>query len=329
MKTRTETRKRQVVHTVDGIPEMVDDEYDVIVPVAPRDWDHIVIRGVLTAAGVMVAISVVWSTASIGDFLARAVYPPIAYLGAVAFGLAWISCMALEWHARYDPARAVLPRRAGNVALLIEMGAVCAHGKVEDSLPVGIAGAVISAVAKGMWTVTLKYQSRPMSKLTQQWFLKREEQITARLALAARQRQLSRTEQHAAYSDAETAGQDRAGQDPGTVRAVQTVLSQVPGLSADEVLDYLTNLGIDHDEDTARAEVDKARDSRDSRSKQPLRSVSPVSPTMTDTITDALSRGVLDHPGILSAVQDTHGTGVDPATVRRISNREKKARSTA
>ncbi|MBT2508835.1 protein transporter Sec31 [Streptomyces sp. ISL-98] len=339
MKTRVETRTRQVLHTIDGIPELVDDEYDVIVPVPPRDWDHIVITSVLGIAGAMVAISVVWSTASIGDFLARAVVAPIAYLGAVAFGLAWISCMALEWHARYDPARARLPCTAGNIALLIEMGAVCAHGSVEDSLAVGVAGAVISAVAKGMWTVTLEHQARPMSPLTQKWFLKREEQMTARIALAARQRQLDRTEQHAAALPQPAAAEEPADRAPapgraaGTVRsAVRAVLSTTPDASADDVLDRLDDLGIDYDERTVRTLVDSAKDTgpdtTDSRSDTTLRPISPPGQTVTDTIRTALSSGFEDKAAVLSYVQKIHGPDVDPDNVRRIRSRE-MARRTA
>ncbi|MGW0550541.1 protein transporter Sec31 [Streptomyces altiplanensis] len=339
MKTRVETRTRQVLHTVDGIPELVDDEYQVVVPVPPRDWDHIVLSGVLTAAGAMVAISVIWSTASIGDFLARAVVAPIAYLGAVAFGLAWISCMALEWHARYDPARARRPRIAGNIALLIEMGAVCAHGRVEDSLPVGVAGAVISAVAKGMWTVTLAHQARPMSPLTQKWFLKREEQMTARIALAARQRQLDRTEQHAAALTPPAAAEEPAvpapapsGRAAGTVRsAVRAVLSTTPDASVDDVLDRLDELGIEADEDAVRTLVDSAKgggpDTPDSRSDATLRPIAPPGQTVTDTIRTALSSGIEDKTAVLSYVQKIHGPNVDPDNVRRIRSRELARRS--
>lgn len=339
MKTRVETRTRQVPHTIDGITEMVEDEYDVTVPVPPRDWDHIVISGVLTIAAVLVLISVIWSTASIGDFLARAVYAPIAYLGAVAFGLAWISCMALEWHARYDPARARLPRIAGNIALLIEMLAVCAHGRIEDSLEVGVAGAVISAVAKGMWTVTLKYQSRPMSKLTQQWFLKREGEMTAVLALAARQRQLDRTAQHAALLPSLPAVEEADGPAPaapgralGTVRsAVRAVLSTTPDASADDVLDRLDELGIDHDESTVRTLVDNAKDSgpdtTDSRSAGDLHPIAPPGQTITDTIRTALSSGIEDKAAVLSYVQKIHGPDVGRDNVRRIRSRELARRS--
>ncbi len=318
MKTRVETRKRQVVHTVDGIPELVDDEYDVIVPVPPRDWDHIVITGVLTAAGAMVAISVVWSTASIGDFLARAVVAPIAYLGAVAFGLAWISCMALEWHARYDPARARLPRTAGNIALVIEMAAVCAHGRVEDSLPVGVAGAVISAVAKGMWTVTLKHQARPMSPLTQRWFLKREEQMTARIALAARQRQLDRTAQHAAVL-----APDMSAPDPEPVRTA------VPDQSGQDVIDYLTQQGLSPDDDAVRLLMDSGADTKDSRSGTDLRLVAPSKGTVTDTIRTALSLGITDESAVLASVEKVHGPDTNLKSAARIFRREVSPKRTA
>lgn len=218
MKTRTETHVRQVPHTVNGETRLVDETYTVKIPISPRDWDRIVLNGVTAVAGLAVTAAVVWSTASIGDLLGRAVVIGIAYAAAVVFDLAWIMCMALEWLARYDPVRARRPRLAGHGALVIAMAAVCTHGRMEDSLPVGVASAAVSALAKGMWTLVLAHHARPLDPRTQAWLLQREGEIGAELALSARLRQVERyREQRAALSGADLdadpdSNPDRSGQ---------------------------------------------------------------------------------------------------------------------
>jgi hypothetical protein len=191
---RTETHHRWVPHTVDGITELVPEEYTERIPVPPRDWDHIVLTAVTAAVTVILGACIVWSTASIGDLLARAVYAPIAYAAAVTCSLAWVTCMALEWLARYEPDRARGPRRAGHVALALDMAAVCVHGQMADSLRVGIAGAVISGIAKGLWSLVLSFTARPLDPRTRAWLVQRQSGIGARLALAAQLRHLERME---------------------------------------------------------------------------------------------------------------------------------------
>ncbi|MEU6756956.1 protein transporter Sec31 [Streptomyces sp. NPDC046685] len=194
MRTRTETRTRQIAHTVDGETELIDEPYTVAVPLPPRDWDHIALTAVTASTAALVLASVVWSTASAGDLLARAAPVGVAYSAAIAFDLVWINCMILEWLARYDPARATLPRRAGHAALGIAMLAVGAHGRLEDSLTVGIAAAAISALAKAAWTLVLRAHSRPLDARTQAWLIQRQSRAGARLALQGQLRHLARIE---------------------------------------------------------------------------------------------------------------------------------------
>ncbi|MFE3578733.1 protein transporter Sec31 [Streptomyces vinaceus] len=194
MRTRTETRTRQVAHTIDGETELVDETYTVAVPLPPRDWDHIALNTVTATTAALVAASVVWSTAGAGDLLARAAAAPVAYSAAIAFDLVWINCMILEWLARYDPARAVLPRRAGHAALGIAMLAVGSNGWLEDSLTVGVAAAMISALAKAGWTLVLRAYARPLDTRTQAWLLQRQARAGARLALQGQLRHLARIE---------------------------------------------------------------------------------------------------------------------------------------
>lgn len=194
MRTRTETRTRQVPHTIDGITVLVDEPYTIHVPVPPRDWDHIVRTGVTTTAAGIGLASVAWSTASIGALLNLVVIAPAAYGAAAVFDAVWIACMALEWLARYDPQRAVLPRRVGWVALAVAMAAVGVHGHVEGQLVIGIVGATVSGLAKGLWTVVLAHHATPLNPRTQQWVDAQRADAGGRLAMVAIRRDLTRSE---------------------------------------------------------------------------------------------------------------------------------------
>ncbi|MFE6931771.1 protein transporter Sec31 [Streptomyces sp. NPDC057699] len=218
MKTRTVQRTALVPHTIDGRTEMVLDRYDVEIPAAPRDWDRIVLGTVTGAAAVIGVASIAWSTASIGDLLARATIAPAAYAAAGVFDLVWLSCMALEWLARYDADRAKLPRRAGYWALAIAMGAVGAHGWIADQLAIGLVGAAVSGLAKAMWTVVLRHHAKPLDSRTQQWVDKQRAAVGGRLAMVSVRRELTRAESAVAAEQAAigAASPEGSGRSPET-----------------------------------------------------------------------------------------------------------------
>jgi hypothetical protein len=193
MRTRTIRETRKIPHTIDGRTVLIDEPYDIHVPVPPRDWDRTVRTAVLAVAAGIGAASIAWSTASIGALLDLVVVTLAAYAAAAVFDLVWIACMALEWLARYDPARAVLPRRAGWVALAIAMAAVAVHGGVENQLVIGIVGATVSGLAKGLWTLVLGHYSRPLDPRTQQWVDIQRAEAEGQLALVPVRRELART----------------------------------------------------------------------------------------------------------------------------------------
>lgn len=192
MRTRTEQRTRLVPHEVNGETELVLDRYTIEVPLPPRDWDRAILTAVTTVAAILLAACVVWSTANIGDLLARVAIAPAAYGAAVAFDLAWIVFMAVEWLARYDPARAVLPRRAGHVALVVAMVAIGAHGWLAGQAAIGVISAIVSGIVKGVWTVVLCHHSKPLDDKTQQWVDKRRAAAGGELAMVAVNRELLR-----------------------------------------------------------------------------------------------------------------------------------------
>ncbi|MFF8679514.1 protein transporter Sec31 [Streptomyces sp. NPDC015237] len=210
---------QHVPHTVDGKTRMVPIEVDA--PTPPRDWDHFVLTAVTGIAVLVLTASVVWSTASIGDLLARAVIEPAAYGAAVVFDLAWIACMAIEWLARYDDDRAALPRRAGHVMLLLAMAAVYAHGKVAGYWEIGLIGAAVSALAKGLWTVVLRHQTPPLDARTRAWIQAELGDAGASLAMIPVRRKLQRAQGQVAAERAAIAGPDsdpdrpdQSGSDP-------------------------------------------------------------------------------------------------------------------
>lgn len=194
MKSRTVLRTRAVPHTIGGKTHMVTEQYEVQVPVPPRDWDRIMLATVTGTAGLLVLVTVVWSTANIGDLLAHITVVGAAYAAAVAFDLAWIMCMVIEWLARYDRRRARMPRAAGHLALGIAMAAVAVHGWTEGQHAIGIIGAAVSGLVKGLWTVVLGFYAAPLDPRTQAWVEQQLAEAGARQALIPVQRQLLRSE---------------------------------------------------------------------------------------------------------------------------------------
>ncbi|MFD3749729.1 protein transporter Sec31 [Streptomyces cyaneofuscatus] len=213
-RTRTVERSRLVPHTIDGTTHLVLDRYQEDVPLPPRDWDRIVLTGVTAAAAVIGVASIVWSTASIGSLLDLVVpLTAAAYAAALVFDLVWLSCMALEWLARYDQERAVLPRRAGYVALAIAMGAVGAHGWISGEFAIGCVAAAVSGLAKVMWTVVLRHHAKPLDARTQQWVDAERAKAGGSLAMVSVRRELTRAEQAVAAERAAISGDPGASPD--------------------------------------------------------------------------------------------------------------------
>lgn len=208
MKTRIVTRYRTVPHTVDGETELIDEPYRLELPRPPRDWDQLVRTGVTVGAALLVTVSVVWSTASIGDLLDLVVVAVAAYGAAIAFDTAWIMCMAVEWLCRYDPPRAKTARTAGHWALAVAMAAVFAHGYLAGQMIVGVVGAVVSALAKGAWTITMSVHARPLDARTQQWVAKRRAALDGQRAMIPVRRDLLRSQALIEAERAALAGPD-------------------------------------------------------------------------------------------------------------------------
>ncbi|MFG2722695.1 protein transporter Sec31 [Streptomyces sp. NPDC048416] len=245
-RTREVIRTRTVPHTIDGKTRLVEETYTVAIPTPPRDWDLVARRAATGGAIVLVTASVIWSTASIGDLLTRVTIPAAAYAAAGVFDLAWIICMAVEWLARHDPQRAKLPRAAGYVALAIAMAAVGVHGWLGGLLWIGVIGAAVSGIAKGVWSVVLGTYSTQLDPRTQQWVDAERAEAAGRLALIPVRRELARANSLIAAEHAATeTSDDEADDEPGILpmrpsarQAVQTAVAS--GVTdADQVLAYV------------------------------------------------------------------------------------------
>ncbi|WP_282204519.1 protein transporter Sec31 [Kitasatospora fiedleri] len=344
--TRTITRTRLVPFAPhpDAPVEMVPEEYTVEVP---RDWDRAVLGAVAAGTGLLLALAVTWSTASIGGLLAlNGVIAGVAYAVAAVFDLAWIICMALEWAARYDPRRAAAPRRAGAAFLAVSMAAIATreilpHGKAGIAL--GAIGAAVSLVAKGVWTLAIRATARDLTPVAQQYVARRQAAAGAELAMAQVDRQLARMRgqldaYRQAYATSTAVTLDRPQPDPdrparqpdratATVRsAVRAALATTPGARTEELVEQLARLGIDTDANTVRTLSEELSgqhpDRTDSRSATVL-ALAPHEPddTITDTVRAAVRTAGDDLDAVLAAVRRVHGTGVERDTVRRLLSR--------
>lgn len=192
MKTRPVPRTRLVPHTVDGETEMVTETEYVDVPAPPRDWDQAVRIAVTVMAIVLLAVSVSWSTTSIGSLLSRMVDSYAAYGAACAFDTLWIMCTAVQWLLRTDPVRAKQAATGGRWSLAIAMAAVFADGFLSDQIVIGLVGAAVSALAKGGTSLAMLVHARPLDGRTQQWLEKRRGTLNGQLALIPVRRELQR-----------------------------------------------------------------------------------------------------------------------------------------
>jgi len=215
---RTVTRYRAETTTIDGQPETRQMPYKVDEPVPPRDWDEIIIRGVIGVALASTALTIAGTTASVGGLLAKAVPDSVAYSVAAVFDLSILACIGAEYVDRFDLERARTPRNAGIVALVIAMGAIITFGKTEGQLAAGVVAAAVPLLNKGLWWLALRSYAPQLSDGVAFWLTRRRERIAATMAVAG---QLRRLDRHEAYARAVY------GPQAGTATAITTT-SELP-----------------------------------------------------------------------------------------------------
>ncbi|MGW2565800.1 protein transporter Sec31 [Streptomyces sp. NPDC001537] len=294
MKTRTEHRTRSVPKTIDGRTHQVQETYTLDVPVLPPDRDAQALTAVTVLAAVIVLGAVVWSTVAIGGLLALTSPLWVAYMIAFVFDAAWIGMMTLEWINRYDPVRARLPRRAGWAALCLSMGLIAAHGAAHGRLGVGLAGAAVSLVAKGFWTVVMRATGAELDPASAQWAAAERAEVHAELATVAVRRQLAR------------------------IRSRMTdELSALDG-SADRItaFEWRTPATDGLTEERLRTEVEETADRiriAQSGGSGPVRTADPSgSGSVKDAVRALFESGTTDPAAIVRALPDAN-----PETVRR------------
>jgi len=135
----------------------------------PLTPDEMIMRAVGAATAVVVFGALIWSTVSVGAMLAAVAPAWAAYMIAAIFDLTWIVAMAMEYVLRFEPARQKIPKTIGWFALLISMGAIFTHGALLDLPWIGAFGALVSALAKGLWWLLMFATSRRLDKDTQAW----------------------------------------------------------------------------------------------------------------------------------------------------------------
>jgi hypothetical protein len=325
---RTVTRTRPVERTIDGRTRTVTEQYQA--PKPPRDWDQLILNGVTTSAVVVGAGCIAWSTNSIGTLLSQAAPAPIAYGGAGVFDTLWLSCQALGWLARYEPAKARAAGIASWLCLGIAITALLVEGYTGGHLAAGIVGAGISIGVKVLWTLVIARHARTLDPLTQQWVEQELDEASGQLALATVNRRLARERaQVAAYYQALQVPQHDHEPDPdkprgqrttsdATVRsAVRAALEVDPGATPDVIVERLARVGIDTDEAAVRALSGQP----DSRSAT-LHDLDERRGTdnITDTVRHLVRQGVTDEDTLLALVRYVHADAKDD-TVKRIARR--------
>ncbi|MDT0377283.1 hypothetical protein RM572_00640 [Streptomyces sp. DSM 42041] len=338
---RAEERTRTVTTELDGQPRQTQKTYEVLVPQPPRDWDHILLRAVTGAAVAATAVSVAWTTASIGQLLALTAPAAVAYAAAGVFDFAWITCLVLQWLDRYDPKRARAAAVVGWFALGIAVAAVIAHGSQLDQLAAGIVGAGISVIAKGLWTLVLRHFAVTLGEGTAGWLQQRREEINAQRALSGQLRRLHDDEAYTAAVYGPAAGAARAltsadtaarGQDTGHEAEQDTGRDTDTTAQEDRRPVFVTAqdapAGQDARPDTGQQET--GQQDRTPARTVPARAVMQPrtgDPSVKDTIVTAVRKqgvDIEDRDALLAAVREVHGE-VKPDTFIKSRNRARKA----
>ncbi|MFF5045636.1 hypothetical protein [[Kitasatospora] papulosa] len=235
VKYRPVTRYRWETTTINGIPEDREVEYTVDEPVPPRDWDALVVRGVISFTVVAVVLAACATTASVGGLLDKTMPAVFAYGGGVLFTGAWLICLGVEWLERRDPKRAMPARVAGWGALVIAMLAVIAFGDSKHEPLAGAAGACLDLLAKGACALVIRYHATPLSEPVAFWLRRRREKLAAESAVAADIQRLDRfaAYNHAVYGPtAVTAAAVTTAAEPSRPLPAADASGQTPAVSA-------------------------------------------------------------------------------------------------
>jgi hypothetical protein len=187
VKFRTETRRRPVEHTVDGITHTINKPHQVRVPVLPADWDSRAIKAASTLVLTLTTIAIVWSTVSIGALL----HGGVGYAAAALFDISWVTVLLLEWMARFDPNKRKFARNMGFVLVAVTAAAIAWHGALLGSVALAVVGAAVSVIAKLLWMAIFRHVEKPLSAEDRQWVDAEISKANAKLAVAGVRRRVA------------------------------------------------------------------------------------------------------------------------------------------
>ncbi|MFZ4160485.1 hypothetical protein ACOZDE_18940 [Streptomyces griseoincarnatus] len=177
--------------TYNGETKMVRREWTEEVPRLPVNLDLLYVRATVCVAVLLTGVAVVWSTMAIGRQLGHLVpeHPRIGYLGAAAFELPWVTCLAIAWVLRTQPDRARPVNIAGWIGLGIVVAAIVLDGYRVGAVEVGVLGAFVSVIAKGLWWVIIGLFHVELDEDRAGWLnAKRQDLNVAKVMLGEQQR---------------------------------------------------------------------------------------------------------------------------------------------
>lgn len=273
---------------------------------------HRAVRQAVTAVTVLVVgIALAWSVTSIGALLSLGAPTWVAYLAAGAFDLSWAVCMAAEWTMQYDD-RSKIPRTAGWLMLAVSMTAIATEGDLHAGVWIGIIGALISLLAKGLWTVMMMITAHPLTDESRQIVQQKRSRVGEELALTVVDRELIRIRQETA-----------ALRESGSLTGVRW---DAEGITRKQLAETLAD-AIEDDPVPVRSGSSAGSGSATPESgsapeRAPLRSVPdpdhfvPRSGSIKDLVRAVMADGITDPAAVIREVQADR-PGADPETIKR------------
>jgi hypothetical protein len=233
-KTRTIRRHRTITETVNGVEVQYEVPYTETIPRLPFNLDATLRRALFILATVMTVAAIVWGTVAIGSMLSLLAPAWAAYLVAGVFDAGWAACLIAEWILRSDSTRAELPRKVGIAMLAVSMAAIILHGHLAGDILVGLVGALVSAAAKGVWTIGMHTVRIKLDAKHEAYLRTLQQQAGTELALALGERDRLITQDQTATLKLALEG--RRPSLPTVVRDSPDEASGRPSASPDAVL---------------------------------------------------------------------------------------------
>ncbi|MGA5202756.1 hypothetical protein [Streptomyces variegatus] len=187
--------------TYKGETKMVKREWTEEVPRLPVNLDLVYVRAAVCVAVLLTGVAVVWSTMAIGRQLGHLVpeHPGVGYLGAASFELPWVTCLAISWVLRNQPDKAKPVNIAGWIGLAIVVAAIILDGYRVDAIEIGVLGAFVSVVAKGLWWVIIGLFHVELDDDRAGWLNSKRQDLAVERVMLGEQQRMSGTEAYLAH----------------------------------------------------------------------------------------------------------------------------------